>query len=160
VKGSEERQKSDGSMPVDAGSQVDDDPLGVAGGHGVDGGLHGLELLVRADDQRALRLDLFSEEGPVDDVVALLGQLRLGVRAAGQRRERGHRRGDGQQDGEEAWPGHRCARVRVCKVWVPGFLKQCRGGAGTLNAAFYFWPLAAGVKGKAGREMRGCALFH
>ena len=69
-----------------AGTEVDDDPLGVAGGHGVDGGLHGLELLVRADDQRPLRLELVGEEGPVHDVVALLGELRLGERAAGRRR--------------------------------------------------------------------------
>jgi hypothetical protein len=107
VKGSEERQKSDGSMPVDAGSQVDDDPLGVAGGHGVDGGLHGLELLVRADDQCALCFNFLGEEGPVDDVVTLLGQLRLGVRTVGQRRERYRRRGNGEEYREEARPGHR-----------------------------------------------------
>lgn len=92
-------------MPVHAGAEVDDGPLGVAGGHGVDGGLHGLELLVRAHDQRPIRLELFGEEGPVHDVIALLGELRLGERAAGRPRDE-QRRG-GEQEREEARPGHR-----------------------------------------------------
>jgi len=84
---------------------VDDDPLGVAGGHGVDGGLHRLELLVGPNDQRLLRLDLVRQQGPVHDVVAFLGELRLAERAAGRPRDE-HRRG-GDQEGEEARPGHR-----------------------------------------------------
>lgn len=54
---------------------MDDDPLGVADGHGVDGGLHGLELVLGADDQRALGVDLGGEQWAIDDVVALLGRL-------------------------------------------------------------------------------------
>jgi hypothetical protein len=92
-------------MPVQARAEVDDDPLGVSGGHRVDGGLHGLELLVRPHDQRLLRLDLLGQEGPVHDVVALLGELRLGERDAGHRGQHGRR---GEQEGEEeARPGHR-----------------------------------------------------
>lgn len=85
---------------------MNDDPLGVPGGHGVDGGLHRLELLVRPNDQRLLRLDLLREQGPVHDVIAFLGELRLAQRAAGRPRE--HRRRGEQEEGEEARrPGHR-----------------------------------------------------
>lgn len=110
-------------MPVHARAEVDDDPLGVAGGHGVDGGLHRLVLLVRSNEQRPLRFDLLGEEGPVHDVIAFLGELRLGERSAGRRREhhREHRR-SGEQEGEEARPSHsRFSRVRFCNNSLASF---------------------------------------
>jgi hypothetical protein len=93
---------------VDAGADVDDDPLGVPFGDGVDGGLDGLELVVGADDQGALGVDLGGEEGAVDDVVALLGEL--GVRVA-----ENHRRGKEAGEEEEATASHH---------WVRGFCKN------------------------------------
>lgn len=59
-------------VPVDAGPEVDDDPLLVALRHSVDGGLHRLEFLRRTDDNGAICGDLRSEQGSVDAVMALL----------------------------------------------------------------------------------------
>lgn len=130
---------------------MDDDPLGVADGHGVDGGLHGLELVLGADDQRALGVDLGGEQWAIDDVVALLG--RLGERAAERRRE--HRRGDGEErEEEEAWPGHRYApRVSAIEDGLATGLvsPSAMQGRGALNRARGFWPLA-GPGAWEGRE--------